>query len=285
MIDGHTKIFGILGRPVAHSLSPAMHNAAFRHLDVNAVYVAFPVTDLARAVAGLRGLGIGGVSVTIPFKEEIIPLIDELDPRAATIGAVNTVVNRNGRLTGYNTDWLGAVTALTAKISLKGRHVLILGAGGASRAIAFGVFHEGGKVTLTDIDAARAKAMARDLGAEAISPEALDHCPATILVNATPVGMTPDIDGIPINPDLLGRFEVVMDIVYQPLQTRLLQEAQARGAATIDGLQMLIHQGAAQFELFTGLDAPTEIMARAAYEALGAKLYKGRVSNPPLQLV
>ena len=110
MINGQTKIFGILGRPVAHSLSPAMHNAAFRHLGVNAVYVAFPVTDLRKAVAGLRGLGIGGVSVTIPFKEEIIPLLDELDPRAAEIGAVNTVVNRDGRLTGYNTDWLGAVS-------------------------------------------------------------------------------------------------------------------------------------------------------------------------------
>jgi shikimate dehydrogenase len=269
MIDGHTKIFGILGRPVAHSLSPVMHNAAFRHLGVNAVYVAFPVTDLARSVAGLRGLGIGGVSVTIPFKEEIIPLLDELDPQAAKIGAVNTVVHRDGRLTGYNTDWLGAVTALTAKISLKGRHVLILGAGGASRAIAFGVFHEGGRVTLTDIDAARAAALALDLGAEAIAPEVLDRCPATILVNATPVGMTPDVDGIPINPDLLGRFEVVMDIVYKPLQTRLLKEAENRGVATIDGLQMLIHQGAAQFELWTGQKAPTEVMAQAAYEALG----------------
>jgi shikimate dehydrogenase len=268
MINGHTKIFGILGRPVAHSLSPAMHNAACRHLGVNAVYVAFPVTDLAQAVSGLRGLGIGGVSVTIPFKEEIIPLIDELNTQAARIGAVNTVVNRDGWLTGYNTDWLGAVTALTAKISLKGRHVLILGAGGASRAIAFGVFHKGGQVTLTDLDAARAAALARDLGAAAISPEALDRCPATILVNATPVGMTPDLDGIPIAPDLLGRFQVVMDIVYQPLATRLLQEAAARGAATIDGLQMLIHQATAQFELFTGLDAPAEVMAQAAYEAI-----------------
>ena len=164
MINGQTKIFGILGRPVAHSLSPVMHNAAFRHLGMNAVYVAFPVTDLRKAVAGVRGLGIGGVSVTIPFKEEIIPLIDELDPRAAEIGAVNTVVNRDGRLTGYNTDWLGAVAALTAKISLTGRHVLILGAGGASRAIAFGIFHKGGKVTLTDIDATRAAALAREDG-------------------------------------------------------------------------------------------------------------------------
>ena len=115
MINGHTKIYGILGRPVAHSLSPAMHNAAFRELGLNAVYVAFPVTDLAQAVAGLRGLDIRGVSVTIPFKEEIIPLIDELDPQAARIGAVNTVVNRDGRLIGYNTDWLGALTGLTGQ--------------------------------------------------------------------------------------------------------------------------------------------------------------------------
>jgi shikimate dehydrogenase len=269
MIDGHTKIFGILGRPVAHSLSPAMHNAAFRHLGVNAVYVAFPVTDFRKAVAGLRGLGIGGVSVTIPFKEEIIPLLDELDPRAAEIGAVNTVVNREGRLIGYNTDWLGAVTALTAKISLKERHVLILGAGGAARAIAFGIINTGGRVSLTDIDAARAAALVKDLGAEFIPSDTLETCPATILVNATPVGMSPNVDGIPINPDLLGRFEVVMDIVYQPLVTRLLREAQARGAATIDGLQMLIHQGAAQFELFTGQAAPVEIMSRAASGALG----------------
>jgi shikimate dehydrogenase len=268
MIDGHTKIFGILGRPVTHSLSPAMHNAAFRHLGLNAVYVAFPVTDLVQAVAGLRGLGVGGVSVTIPFKEEIIPLLDELDPQAAQIGAVNTVVNRDGHLTGYNTDWLGAVTALQAKVSLKGQHVLILGAGGASRAIAYGIFRQGGKVTLTDIDAARAAALARDLGAAAIAPDALDRCPAGILVNASPVGMAPDVDWIPINPDLLDRFETVMDIVYQPLQTRLLREAEAHGCATIDGLQMLIHQGAAQFELWTGQQAPVEIMAQAAYWSL-----------------
>jgi shikimate dehydrogenase len=112
MIDGHTTVYGILGRPVTHSLSPAMHNAAFRELGINAVYVAFPVTDLTRAVGGLRGLAIAGASVTIPFKEEIIPLLDEIDPAAARMGAVNTVVNREGRLTGYNTDWLGALTAL-----------------------------------------------------------------------------------------------------------------------------------------------------------------------------
>jgi shikimate dehydrogenase len=270
-IDGKTRVFGILGRPVKHSLSPAMHNAAFKHLGINAVYVAFPVADLPQAVAGLKGLGIGGVSVTIPFKAEIIPLIDELDSRAGEIGAVNTVVNRDGRLIGYNTDWLGAVTALKARTSLKGQHVLILGAGGASRAIGFGIIQAGGTVTLTDVDQARAAALVRDLGAEAIPPDGLDRCPATILVNATPVGMAPDIEGIPIDPDLLGRFETIMDIVYQPLQTRLLKEAQARGCATIDGLQMLIHQATAQFLLFTGRQAPGNIMSQAAYRVLEGK--------------
>ncbi len=271
MIDGHTKILGILGRPVTHSLSPAMHNAAFRHLGINAVYVAFPVTDLARAVAGLRGLGIGGVSVTIPFKEEVMPLLDEIDPQAAKIGAVNTVVNREGRLFGYNTDWLGAMTALTAQTSLAGEHVLILGAGGASRAIAFGIINAGGRVSLTDVDQARAAALAKDVGAEAISPDGVSDCAAAILVNASPVGMTPDVDGIPISPALLGRFRLVMDIVYQPLTTRLLREAGEHGAATIDGLQMLIYQATAQFKLWTGREAPLLVMTRAAYAGLDAK--------------
>lgn len=268
-IDGHTRVFGILGRPVAHSLSPAMHNAAFRELGVNAVYVAFPVTDLVRAIAGLRGLQIGGVSVTIPFKEEIIPLLDEIDPQAARMGAVNTVVNREGRLYGYNTDWLGAVAALKAKTGLKGRHVLILGAGGAARAIAFGIKEEGGAVTVTDLDMPRAQSLARDLGVAAVPPEAVAQCPAAILVNATPVGMEPKADNIPLDPNLLGRYRLVMDIVYKPLETRLLREAEGRGCATIDGLQMLLHQATAQFELWTGLAASLEVMSRAACEALG----------------
>jgi len=269
MINGHTKIYGILGRPVSHSLSPAMHNAAFRELGLNAVYVPFPVTDLAQAVAGLRGLAIAGVSVTIPFKEEIIPLLDELDPQAARMAAVNTVVNRDGRLIGYNTDWIGAVTALKAQTGMAGEHFLLLGAGGAARAIAFGILKNGGRVTLTDLDAKRAENLAVEMGVEAIPLNALEQCPASILINATPVGMAPDLEGLPIDPDLLGRFTLVMDIVYRPLLTRLLREAQARGCRTIDGLQMLIHQATAQFELWTGQSAPLETMSRAAYAALG----------------
>lgn len=267
-IDARTRVFGLLGRPVGHSLSPAMHNAAFREVGLNAVYVAFPVTDLAQAVAGLRGLALGGVSVTIPFKEEIIPLLDELDPQAARIGAVNTVVNQEGRLIGYNTDWLGAMTALKGQTAIRGEHVLILGAGGAARAIAFGVHQEGGRLALTDLDPGRAINLARELGGEALPLGALGLCPATVLINATPVGMAPDLEAIPIAPELLGRFRLVMDIVYRPLATRLLKEAQARGCATIDGLQMLIHQGTAQFELFTGRDAPLATMSQAAYAVL-----------------
>jgi shikimate dehydrogenase len=268
MINGHTKIYGILGRPVTHSLSPAMHNAAFRELGINAVYVPFPVTDLPQAVAGLRGLDIAGASVTIPFKEEIIPLIDELDPQAARMGAVNTVINREGRLFGYNTDWRGAVTALKTQTIITGEHFLLLGAGGAARAIAFGILENGGSVTLTDLDAPRAEALVRELAVEAIPLNALEQCPASILINATPVGMAPDLEGLPLDPDLLGRFTLVMDIVYRPLLTRLLREAQAHGSRTIDGLQMLIHQATAQFELWTGQAAPLETMSQAAYAAL-----------------
>jgi shikimate dehydrogenase len=268
MIDGHTKVYGILGRPVTHSLSPAMHNAAFRELGINAVYAAFPVSDLAFAVAGLRGLGIKGASVTIPFKEEIMDLLDEIDAAAARMGAVNTVVNREGRLVGYNTDWLGALTALKAQTAIAGNHFLILGAGGAARAIAFGIKEAGGEITLTDVDGPRAAALARELGATAMAPEGVGGCPATILINATPVGMAPKVEDIPLSPELLGRFSLVMDIVYRPLQTRLLKEAADRGAATLDGLQMLLHQATAQFELWTGLKAPLETMSRAAYAAL-----------------
>jgi shikimate dehydrogenase len=267
-IDGRTRVHGILGRPVAHSLSPAMHNAAFRELGINAVYVAFPVAELKQAVAGLRGLAIAGVSVTIPFKEEILPLLDELDPQAARMGAVNTVVNREGRLGGFNTDCLGAVTALKAQTAIRGEHFLILGAGGAARAIAFGILEAGGRVSLTDIEPHRAAALAREFGVEALSSQELGQCPAKVLINATPVGMSPEPDAIPLDPERLGGFDLVMDIVYRPLKTRLLTEAAGRGARIIDGLQMLIHQGAAQFELWTGRPAPVEIMAQAASAAL-----------------
>jgi shikimate dehydrogenase len=267
-INEATRVYGLLGQPVAHSLSPAMHNAAFRELGLNALYVAFPVVDLAGAVAGLRGLQIGGVSVTIPFKEEIIPLLDELESQAARIGAVNTVVNRDRRLVGYNTDWQGALQALEEKTEITGTRFLILGAGGAARAIAFGIQEKGGHVALTDLDMAKALALSRKLWVEVVAPGSLEQYPAAVLINATPVGMEPQSGDIPLDPELLSRFRLVMDIVYRPLETRFLREARSRGCQVIDGLQMLIYQGVAQFELWTGQPAPREVMARAAYDSL-----------------
>jgi shikimate dehydrogenase len=267
-IDGASRVYGLLGQPVAHSLSPAMHNAAFRELGLNAVYVAFPVVDLAKAVAGLRGLPIDGVSVTIPFKEEIIILLDEVDSQAARIGAVNTVVNRDGRLVGYNTDWQGALKALEEKTEITGKRFLILGAGGAAKAIAFGIQEKHGQVAVTDLDMAKALALSRKLWVEVVAPTYLEQYPAEVLINATPVGMELQGGDIPLDPELLSRFGLVMDIVYRPLETRLLREASSKGCQVIDGLQMLIHQGAAQFELWTGQPAPREVMARAAYDSV-----------------
>lgn len=269
MITGTTKIYGILGRPVTHSLSPAMHNAAFAALGLPAVYVPFAVQNLAQAVQGLRGLDISGASVTIPFKEEIIPLLDEVDDVSRVIGAVNTMVNQQGRLWGTNTDWQGALAALEEQIDLKGTQVVILGAGGAGRAIVYAVRQTGGTVVVTDADESKARNLAEEFEAVYLPfKKAVEH-PASVLINATPVGMAPKVDGIPFPPEHLGQFKVVMDIVYQPLQTRLLREAAAHGCRVIDGLQMLIYQGARQFELFTGQPAPVDIMRRAALEAVG----------------
>jgi len=210
------------------------------------------------------------VSVTIPFKEEIIPLLDGVTGPAARMGAVNTVVNQGGRLVGHNTDWLGAVAALKEKTELQGRQVLILGAGGAARAIVYAVLEAGGRVIVTDVDMFKAATLAREFGVEALEPGQIDACGAEILINATPVGMAPHSEEIPVAPELLSRFRLVMDIVYRPLQTRLLQEAHARGCEVVDGLRMLLHQGAAQFTLWTGRPAPVEVMAEAAYGALAA---------------
>ena len=267
MISGTTTIYGILGQPVRHSLSLAMHNAAFAALGVDAAYVAFPVTDLPAAVQGLRGLGIAGVSVTIPFKEAIIPLVDAVDDDARAIGAVNTVLNRRGQLWGTNTDWLGAQAALTEHIDLQGQDVLVLGAGGAGRAIVYAVRQAGGRVLVSDGEAGRAQRLAREFQAQAVPWEEVGQLAAAVLINATPVGMAPQAEALPYPPEGLHRFRVVMDIVYKPLQTRLLREAAGRGCRTIDGLAMLIHQGARQFELFTGWRAPLAVMSQAARTA------------------
>lgn len=274
VINGETQLFGIIGNPVHHTLSPAMHNGAFAALGLNCVYVPLPTAGLAEAVAGLRALGFRGVSVTIPFKEEVLSLVDVLDPVAARIGAVNTLKvggddPSDRRIFGSNTDWVGANRALEEKVQLKGSRVLLMGAGGAARAIGFGLLEAGARVLLCNRTPEKGKELARQLGCEFVGMESLAAIRADALVNATSVGMVPAVEQTPVPAAVLGNYRVVMDIVYAPLQTRLLQEAQAAGCEVIDGLAMLLFQGAAQFELWTGREAPLEVMRAVLAERFG----------------
>lgn len=275
-IDGQTQLFGIIGDPVEHSLSPVMHNAALRHLGLNGVYIPMRPDNLADGFRGLRSLGFIGVSVTVPFKVAVMEHLDEIDPVALQIGAVNTLIFTCTEAAtpvcrGVNTDWLGSNRALAEVIQIAGRTVLILGAGGAARAVGFGLIEAGAKILISNRTAEKAQTLAAQLGGTFVPMDALPAIQADILINTTSVGMTPHDQEIPIDPELLSRFAVVMDIVYAPLETRLLREARARGCQTVDGLQMLHYQGAEQFILWTGHRAPHTVMRQALIKALTAR--------------
>lgn len=268
-----TALYGIIGHPVGHSLSPLMHNAGFRALGINAVYLAFDVLParLADALGGMRALGIRGLSVTIPHKEAVIPLLDEVDGPARAMGAVNTILSRDGLLVGMNTDWLGVVKALEAKTKLAGRKVLVLGAGGSARAVAFGLTKRGATVHIANRTPEKARVLAGLFGGTWSGLEEIGSVGATILVNATSVGMVPQASVSPVPAEILPRFDVVMDIVYRPRETRLLREAREAGCRVVDGLSMLLHQGVAQLELWTRENAPVKTMAGALEAALNFK--------------
>ena len=270
-IDGRTELYGIMGNPVAHSLSPAMHNAAFAAMGLNKVYVPFPVTDVATALAGFRALGVRGVSVTIPHKQAVMAHLDELDPVAGRIGAVNTLVIDQGRIKGYNTDWLGANRALAQELELAGRTVLVLGAGGSARAIGFGLIEAGAKVLLASRTAESGQALAASLGCPWYPLAEAAALAADALVNATSVGMGAQSDATPMAGEALANFPVVMDIVYAPLETRLLREARLGGCRTVDGLAMLLYQGVAQSELWTGMNPPAALMREHLLAGLAGK--------------
>jgi shikimate dehydrogenase len=259
MTDSETLLYGIIGNPVKHSLSPILHNKAFQRMGWSAAYHVFEVSDLAAALQGIRGLGIEGVSVTIPFKTQILPLLDRIDPVAQKIGAVNTIKNEKGILTGYNTDWSGAIEALEEKTDLKGKKVLLLGAGGAARAIGFGLKERGSRILIANRSSEKAHQLAKDLGSDSTTLSSLSSSPFAskdgfeidVIVNATSVGMSPNHGESPLSKDFLKKGMVVMDIVYWPLMTRFLREAAKQGCQTIDGLEMLSRQGAGQLEIWT----------------------------------
>jgi shikimate dehydrogenase len=274
-VNGETLLFGIIGNPVHHSLSPLMQNRAFQALDINAVYVPFPVSDVESAVAGVRGLGIGGTSVTIPHKQSIMRFLDYIDPVAERIGAVNTIKAMRSEegveLHGMNTDWLGANRALEQEISLDGKSVVLLGAGGAARAIGFGLIEAGASITLCNRTENSGRKLAAELNCNWIDLQDINTLSSDILVNATSVGMHPHDDATLVSQESLAGYRVVMDIVYAPLTTRLLQEAAEVGCTTIAGLEMLLYQGVAQFEIWTGRDAPIDLMRETLMSATGNK--------------
>ncbi len=266
--DTRTALYCVLGNPIGHSLSPAMHDRAFGHHSLNAVYLAFQVTDLPAAVAGIRSLDIKGASITLPHKTRVMELLDTIDPMAAAIGAVNTIINKNGQLVGKNSDSTGATDALAAQTAIADKSVLIIGAGGAARAIGFGIRKCGGQVTITNRSEATGNRLATDLAGVFLPPEELAAKQFDILINTTPVGMHPHSDASPVAHDILRPELVVMDIVYNPLETRLLKAAAQVGCKTVDGLAMFVNQGARQFEWWTEKKAPVEVMRQAALENL-----------------
>jgi shikimate dehydrogenase len=270
-ITTSTRLYAVLGNPVRHSLGPLMHNAAFAATGFDGVYTAFEVEDIANAVAGIRALGIAGASVTLPHKVSVMPRLDSLDPTAEAIGAVNTIVNTGGCLTGFNTDAAGAVAALGGKGAISGRRVAVIGAGGAARAVAFGVADAGGQVALFNRSADKAVALAAEVGGEGYGLESLDDRSAHILINTTPVGMAPNGDTAPALPIWMEAGTVVMDIIYTPLETRLLREARQRGCRTLNGIPMFVHQGAAQFAMWTGFEAPSIVMQETVVRALSGR--------------
>lgn len=252
-IDADTKLFCLIGNPISRSLSPLIHNTIFKMSNVNNRYLAFPVTDLEKAVTGIKALGVKGFNVTIPHKINIIKYLDEIDDKAKIIGAVNTVVNINGKLIGYNTDGDGFIKSLKDKgYSIKGKKTVMVGAGGAAHSIAVSLALEGISqliiINRTIKNAYNLKALIQNR-----FPQIHVECyesgiqnnnlfDTDLLINTTSVGMYPNIDALPISPSLFPQNTIIYDIIYKPNKTKLLFEAEKQGNITINGLQMLINQ-------------------------------------------
>jgi len=266
-IAGKTKITGLFGYPVEHTLSPAMHNAAFEHLGMDYCYVPFLVHPhfIREAVGAVRALNMVGVNVTIPHKESVIALLDSVDEEAVFIGAVNTIVHREGRLAGYNTDGRGFMRSLAENhIPVAGKTILVIGAGGASKAISYYLSEKAEKLYLYDIDKNKLEKLVSDLMKIRKNVSALDQLARLndfeIIINATPLGLKSE-DPSPFDVSGLMPDQTVCDLIYR--RTPLLQKASLRGCRTMDGLGMLLWQGALAFELWTGVPPPVEVMKNA----------------------
>jgi len=284
ILTGKTKTYCLIGHPVEHSFSPIMHNAAFKELGLDYVYVAYDVhpDNLEKAVNGFRSLDIKGINVTIPHKETIIKYLDEIDPIAEKMGAINTIKNENGYLKARNTDAGGAKKSLIdAGCEISGKNILVLGSGGVARALCYILSEEANKIILTDLIKERAvklaseikKKMNTNIEGKKVSNEILkaEIKNTDILINATPIGMYPKVDASPISKDLLHNGLFVFDVIYNPLKTQIIKEAAEIGCRTLGGLDMLVNQGVLAFEWWTGKTPNNELMKNKIIDFLGIK--------------
>jgi shikimate dehydrogenase len=280
-ISGKTQVCGVIGDPIAHTLSPAMQNAAFKHLKLDFVFLAFKVkhTELENAMRGVRGLGIRGLNVTMPHKTAVLRYLDDLDANVKFLGSANTILNYGGRLLGFNTDGAGALNALRENgVNPEGKNVLLLGAGGAAKAIAYSLAQDAGALCILNRVPEKAAVLAdalnrvfdKEVMGGTLSPNAVQKNlqDADILVNATSVGMHPNINQSLVAPQWLRSDLAVMDIVYNPVETKLAKDAKAAGAHVISGVEMLLYQGVASFQIWTGHAAPIKVMQTAALNQL-----------------
>ena len=281
-ISTSTQLCAVIGNPVGHSLSPAIHNAAFECLGLDFVYVAFPVEDVEGALAGMRAIkSFRGMSVTIPHKTEVMKYVDELADVDRNIGSINTVIHEQDKLIGLGTDGAGALKAFAdSGVGIDGKNILMLGAGGAARAISFTLAWRTklAELAILDINEPLLQGLTTNLetGTDAViksglltdSSLAASMATADVIIHCTPVGMHPKVDASLISPELFRPEQVVFDIVYTPLETKLQAEARSRGLQVISGVEMFVNQAVLQFERFTGVDAPVEVMRRVVMEHL-----------------
>jgi shikimate dehydrogenase len=269
-----TRVFGVIADPVAHSLSPPIHNAAFADAGIDAVYLPLWVEgDPAVFVRAMREFDFDGYSVTIPHKQKVMAAMDDLAPLARRVGAMNTVVRRpDGSLYGTNTDisaGIASIEAVVGKGWLRGKRALLFGAGGLGRAMAFALADAGTILTITDIDMKRAESLASEVSAVAVAVQSAIRNPqSAMILNCSPVGMHPDVAASPVPAEMLRKDMVVYDAVYNPAETKLLRDARAAGCRTVAGLDHFLRQAVEQFELWTGQAAPVETMRRVVVEAL-----------------
>ena len=269
MARNSSEIFALFGNPVGHSLSPLMHNATFKRMNIDANYVPFCINNLEDAVRGIRGLDIRGVSVTIPFKTTVISYLDEVDESSLRVGAVNTILNDGeGMLKGYNTDWVGLIRDLNESLEISGRTFAILGAGGAARAAVFGILKDGGIPVILNRTIEKGEKMARDFGCPFYPLSEIGNLKADCLINTTPVGMAPDRERSPLARESLVNFRWVMDLIYNPLKTKLLRDAEEAGCMVLTGVGMFVHQGAEQIKIWKGVEPPRAFMKQIVLERL-----------------